>query len=78
MNEIVTQCNKLRYLTITRCPNIYGEILFDVPEKYLKSIEYMNFDQCNKIEDFILIDLLERKSSISIVNSYGSLVNVDK
>ncbi|CAF5121408.1 unnamed protein product, partial [Rotaria sp. Silwood1] len=75
-NEIVTHCNQLRYFTLTGCHQIYGEILLDVPEKYLKSIEYLNLDKCNKIDDIILIELFQRKKFISIVNSYGSLIEL--
>ncbi|CAF0829322.1 unnamed protein product [Rotaria sp. Silwood1] len=76
-NEIVTHCNnQLRYFTLTGCHQIYGEILLDVSEKYLKSIEYLNLDKCNKIDDIILIELFQRKKFISIVNSYGSLIEL--
>ncbi|CAF2521813.1 unnamed protein product [Rotaria sp. Silwood2] len=75
-NEIVTRCNQLRSLTLTGCNQIYGEVLFDVPEKYLQSIEYLNFDKCNQIEDFILIDLFQRKRFISVIDSYGSLIEL--
>ncbi|CAF0760834.1 unnamed protein product [Rotaria sordida] len=75
-NEIVIRCNQLQYLTLTGCNQIYGEILFDVPEKYLKSIKYLNFDKCNQIEDFILIDLFQRTKFILIIDSYGSLIKL--
>jgi hypothetical protein len=60
------------------CHQIYGQILKDVPEKYLHHIEYLNFEQCNQIEDDLLVELYKRKKSISILNYYGSSVDDDE
>ncbi|CAF4509541.1 unnamed protein product, partial [Rotaria magnacalcarata] len=52
-------------------------ILDYVPEKYFHNIEYLNFEQCNQIEDELLIKLYKRKKSISIINYYGTSVDDD-
>jgi hypothetical protein len=74
-NDIVRRCHHLKRLSLIGCYQIYGSILRDVPEKFLKSIEYLNFEQCNQIEDDILIALYRRKTSIAIINYYGSSVD---
>jgi hypothetical protein len=74
-NDIVRRCHLLQRLSLIGCYQIYGSVLRDVPEKYLKSIEYLNFEQCNQIEDDILIALYRRKTSVAIINYYGSSVD---
>ncbi|CAF3383278.1 unnamed protein product [Rotaria sp. Silwood1] len=76
-NEIVTRCHHLRRLSLVGCHQIYGHILNDIPEKYFHDIEYLNFEQCNQIEDDLLVKLYKRKKSISIVNYYGTSVDDD-
>lgn len=74
-NEIVIGCPHLRRLSLVGCHQIYGHILDDVPQKYFHDIEYLNFEQCNQIEDDLLVRLHKRKKSISIVNYYGTAVD---
>ena len=76
-NEIVSRCHHLRRLSLLGCHRIYGQILNQVPENYLKNIEYLNFEQCNQIEDDLLVNLYQRNKSISITNYYGSSVDDD-
>ncbi|CAF0783385.1 unnamed protein product [Rotaria sordida] len=76
-NEIVIRCHHLRRLSLVGCHQIYGQILHDVPEKYFYDIEYLNFEQCNQIEDDLLVKLYKRKKSISIINYYGTSVDDD-
>jgi hypothetical protein len=77
-NEIVIRCEQLRRLSLLGCHQIYGQILKNVPEKYFHHIEYLNFEQCNQIEDDILIDLYKRKKSLTIINYYGSSIDDDE
>ncbi|CAF3319036.1 unnamed protein product [Rotaria socialis] len=76
-NEIAMRCQHLRRLSLVGCHQIYGRILDYVPEKYFHHIEYLNFEQCNQIEDELLIKLYKRKKSISIINYYGTSVDDD-
>jgi hypothetical protein len=77
-NEIITRCHHLRRLSLVGCYQIYGQILNDVPEKYLHDIEYLNFEHCNQIEDELLVELYKRNKSITIFNYYGSPVDDDE
>lgn len=74
-NEIISRCDHLRRLSLVGCYQIYGKILNDVPDKYLRSIEYLNFEHCNQIDDDLLVDLYQRNKSISIFNYYGAHVD---
>lgn len=73
-NQIVKRCDQLTSLSLIGCYQISGEILFDVPEKYLRQIRSINFEQCNQIDDQILLDLYRRKRSLTLINYYGSTV----
>lgn len=73
-NEIVIHCQCLRRLSLVGCHLIRGQILSDVPWKYLFRIEYFNFEHCNQINDEILVELYRRKHSLIIYDYYGSLV----
>ena len=73
-NDIVKNFQRLEALSLIGCYQIAGDILFEVPETYLPSIRSLNFEQCNQIDDDILVDLYRRKKTIAIVNYYGSPV----
>ena len=76
-SDITSRCDHLEDLSLIGCYQIYGDILNDVPHRYLRSIKSLNFEQCNHIQDDLLLDLYRRKKTISIVNYYGSAVNED-
>jgi hypothetical protein len=52
--------------------------LNDVPEKYFHRIEYLNCEHCNQIEDQLLVELFQRKKTVTIYNYYGSIVDEDE
>lgn len=68
------RCQHLRRLSLLGCHQIYGYMLKDVPDTYLRQIEHLNFTQCNQIKDDLLLDLHQRKKSIIILDYYASLV----
>lgn len=76
-NEIVLHCHRLQRLSLAGCCQIYGRLLKDVPQRYLRQIKYLNFEHCNQIDDEILIALYQRNPSIRILNYYGTPVNED-
>lgn len=76
-NEIIRHCHFLRRLSLLGCHRISGRLLENVPQRYLQHIRYLNFDNCNQIDDEILIALYQRSPSIKILNYYGTPVNED-
>ncbi|CAF0756332.1 unnamed protein product [Didymodactylos carnosus] len=71
-------CKKLTKLSVLGCFRIVGTCLNDVPDKYLKYIKHLNFEQCNHTSDELLTDLYKRKNDLFIINYYGTCVETDE